>query len=475
MAMFLRDVSDAVQAQLNEFMDKTREDASSYRVELTFTSPTTPDLRVELQRQIDSITITQDFIRNISDKIEVELTLERDEYIILYNMRRNLHCRMEYCKIRTDTTLGVEEQDNRENDTIKTLEFIAVVTKCEDIFKVVPARTITPQNDMTVDENAVRDEQDYNRVPLKMSLELIDEAVFKARKEQMYAILNDVTMDDVLHYVVSFFGLEKCFIVPPSNQFTYTNFIIPPAYGIENIVGFLQNGPGFGIYKDGCCSYIGRWNQDLEHVAWYMFPRYGTPQPHNPIHVLNADPNMLAGVQCTSYKDIAGVHILNSARLESRNWSDVGSENTYTVVNLQDSGAILDGTRKMVEDGKFEMRPVTMDIASVPTGPVNLSHMVRLNREKSRGNIYKVYSDLRPAQGTTINFTWEKAVPWTFTPATKVSLYYDHPTEFKVLDCTCEKVVYTLSKGDKGLYPIFSCTAHVELNCNNMQNDKTIN
>src|SRR5574344_141263 len=100
--MLNNDISQSMKESVEKILDKVQNTTNVYNITATFTSKTVPDLRVELCREISNIKIEQDFVRNYADKISMDLELNRDAYMTLYYMRKDLKCQLAIANIFPD-------------------------------------------------------------------------------------------------------------------------------------------------------------------------------------------------------------------------------------------------------------------------------------------------------------------------------------------------------------------------------------
>ena len=96
--------------------------------------------------------------------------------------------------------------------------------------------------------------------------------------------------------------------------------------------------------------------------------------------------------------------------------------------------------------------------------------VVKFEQRRGKDNDYKIKSELRSYQGSSLMFQWNYAEPWIFTPHTKVFFYYDHPQCLKKIVGQAEKVTYEFIRDKtRAIMPMMVCTAAVTLNYDNVQ------
>lgn len=455
--MLNEDLSEAMKQQVLKITQKIQKESTVSNITMTFTSPKFPEYKVFLCREIDKFQIHQDFVQNFTDKITAELRMERDPYIALLYMRKSLKCKLCITFTKPDEVLDDKAYSRKPDYEI---QYMCILTKFEDLFKKMSTEQLFPQK---------RRENDNDRKTFMMSIELIAEDVYKARKESLYMTGRDVTMHDMMRYCANYFGFKKALLKTPDNARKYSNFVIPPSYGVEQIFGFLQNSEGFGIYKDGLISYI-------MNGMWFVYPRFGEPINKLPINVYCLGGNKFAGLNRMDWEEgpqkspIASckypLHIISPSELNEVNWTNTGSENRPTSICAQMSDLIIDSTRDLIDDDRCDLHRRTHDPTVVPPDVMDYDQFIRVKHMKSHGNLFKIDSDLRAYQGRSIRFVWEHARPWCFHPATKVTIHYDAHSKMEEATGICEVATYTFQKDQTNrIYPRWVCTGEFDINC----------
>ena len=468
------DMTDAMAKAVEKIRKKTIKKSCIYNITLTFSSDIFPKLKVHLFRSIDRFTIEQDFVNNITDKITCDLTLDREPYITLYYFRKNLKCK---CTIgQVDPTLTHKDAIERWQQASDeyTFDFKCAIVEYEDIFKKVSVDRIYPQwwdgKKTPCRADGDRDEHDRDRATYKMKVEFIFPDIFSARKQMINLLMKNTKMDSMLEAVVSHFHIAKEQIAVPDNKWKYTNLLVPYMH-FEEVMSYLQNAPGLGVYNNGFCSYITRYWKCLKKNCWYVYPRYGSPRKENPIHVYSVGANIQKGAQCWHYKcSSSGVNILVNDEVEIINWSDLGTENAPTGIDTLQSQLTLDGHRTLIADNKWKIERHRNLLQVLSTDPVDKKQVVKFEQRRGKDNDYKIKSELRSYQGSSLMFQWNYAEPWIFTPHTKVFFYYDHPQCLKKIVGQAEKVTYEFIRDKtRAIMPMMVCTAAVTLNYDNVQ------
>ena len=433
--------------EVEKICKKIDRESTVSNITMTFTSPKFPEYKVYLCREINAMTIHQDLVRNITDKIVVELLMERDPYIGMLYMRKNMFCQLEITYFKP-SEVADDIQYKRKPDISK--KYKVAVTKFEDLFKKLSTEQLFPEK---------RRENDGDRKTYLMSVEMIEEDVYKARKEALYFTGRDTNMYDMMRYCCNYFGYKKAYLAKPDNTRKYSNFVIPPAYHVEEIFGFLQNSPGLGVYKDGLISYI-------TEGAWYVYPRYGEPVNKKPINVYCLGGNKYIGLNKNDIQEGALTKILSQSEMDEINWTNVGSENEPTSYVAQMTDLLVDASRTLVSDKKCLLERRNHYPTVVPSDIMDYDNFIRIKHVKSYGNLYKVCSDARAMQCRTLRFQWYHARPWVFHPATIVTVYYDEKGKMEKHIGMCEKATFTYKKDPNSrILPLFTCDAVIEVCC----------
>lgn len=506
--MLNNDLSDALKTEVEKIIKKIDKESTVTNITMTFTSPKFPEYKVYLCREIQSLKIEQDYVANITDKITAELSMERDPYIGMLYMRKNMDCQLEITFFKPDEVAD-NTQYKRKPDISK--KYKVSIIKFEDLFKKMSTEQLFPEK---------RRENDSDRKEFMMTVEMMEEDVYKARKQNLYFTGRDTTMYDMMRYCVNYFGYKKAYLAKPDNTKKYSNFVIPPAHYVEDIFHYLQNGEGFGIYKDGLISYI-------TEGAWYVYPRYGEPVNKKPVNVYITGNNKYVGLNCNHCKGSgsdsqtdkvanaakavnwgetisagakvyagtasasdyvtlgknakkaydaynegdggdpnAPTNIISQSNLNEINWTNVGSENEPTSIVAQMSELMVDASRTLVNDKICNLERRCHTPTVVPPDVMDYDNFVRIKHVKSHANLCKLDSDARTMQGRTLTFPWHHAVPWTFHPATIVTIYYDDKGKMEKHIGMCEKATYLYKKSEQSrILPLFTCEAEIEVYC----------
>lgn len=431
---------------------KSSNEANVYNITAKFVSELNPTMNLEYSREIKKIHITQNFVENFTDKIILKLEIGEQDYLALYHSRRDLFATLSFTKFNPHTKLP----DHKAPDYEAT--YRAIILDNADIFKQISGSRLNN------DGKALTDRE---QVTFNMEIELLAEDVYVSRKARFHCIARKVKIADMIRYAAHFFGFSKAVVAQPDNTREYVNFVIPPDFGVADIMSFFQNAPGMGVYSNGFCSYI-------TQGCWYVFPRYGDPICRRPVHLYAVGTNNFEGLNRYSWNeklaDDIATHIIINGEVQERNWSTLGSENKVNSANIQQDHLVVDNSRILKKDGEFTMEPVLRNVLSIPTDPMNQHDLINLEFRHSNCNNFTIKSELQAYQVTTITFTWKSCDLFTFHPGTIVNYNYEHQDGYRTIQGMCESVEYIFLQDEgRRIYPAFYGTAQATIACNNVE------
>lgn len=452
----------AVVNQVCAGITKDNVGANTFNITAAFVSKNNADVRT-LSREIDSITFTQDFIHNYRDKIIVEMTVPTANYRWFFINRAELFCKLSF------TRVCMSDGSPRMGEAMFERDYKCILITNADPDKVVPA---------SMDESD-KPTLDRNQTTYKIKVELISQLVYTARKKRLSGILRGdwskdkgVNIDSIIYYTIAHFGFSKAFVVPPDNTTKYVNFVIPPTFTIEDIMQFYQNSPGHGVYSNGLCSYI-------QDDIWYVYSRYGEYISFNPVHLYRVAPGMYAGVNKYDWvqplaRGDTATHILLMDSVEERNLSFIGYENNPNSINIQSSGAIVDGCRTVLKDGLFRVNPRVDNYRFVCNrfDVPSIEDDLNIEFVYSHNNKFAEQTRTVALNQTRIQFKLNMATPYIFGPGRVVKYIYEHKSGDKLvirsMTGAAEMVTTTFTRDTSSrTYPVFAGTADVVISCNN--------
>lgn len=454
----------AFQKEVNRVAGNISNELSNiYNIELYLARENESTEISPLSREIQRITIIQDFATNYTDKIIVDLQLNLATYQWLILNRSDLYARVMFTKVDPNEPLPKYREPEYSE------YFKAILLTQADPSKLIPSS-------VTKEHGSPHTPYDYSSFNVK--LELMDVRTYQARKKRFNACLRGdgergVTMDSIIKYAIARFGFTKASVVVPDNKTKYVNFVIPPVFGIDDLMEWLQKSPGHGVYNNGFCSYI-------TNGVWFVWPRYGGYISKRAVQLYKLSPNMWNGLKKYDWQEVLSdgdvtTHILVPGNVEETNYGQIGYENRPNMISMQITDQIVDNCRTLLEDGKFRMEPQLRNVAVIPHKNDTADTLNNINYDfrYSHGNTFSKESEVVAFDQTTLRFSWNACRLFTFTPGTVVKYLYEHMSgttlSMKVMTGACESVTYVFEK-DEGsrLYPYFKGTADVTICCSNM-------
>lgn len=454
--MLGRGLSVQLRTKVDELVEKIGNASEVINVYATFSSPANPMFNVTMSKNIKKIVIEQKFLTHYTDKIIMTCEVKKNDYIVLYNSRKDLQCLLEFTAFDPSKPTFLPEKPYLKR------KYRALMLTTGDIFKQIPKEKIEPEDHV---------EMDHERQYFNVEFELISDAVYQMRKKKVNFMATTATMNDILHYTANAFGFMKAVIVPPDNIKPYVNFFVPPSLGINEIMHYYQRAPGCGVYRFGFCYYI------TDDVL-FVFPRFGVPLPLNLIDVYSIGSKNYEGLNKFSHQQeysfwqkwfnnlgpgSGKYEILCNSEITEKNWSDEGSENNATAYIVQKDDTLIDGMKVNRKDEEYHVVSNTINYVVKPADPISTT-AINMESRRSHANEFVIQSELYRYQGTSIAFTWMNSRPFTFLPSTSVKFHYDDKFGYKCLNCSCEAVTYTIEQLDSPLLPCFGCQARVMLN-----------
>ena len=454
----------AFQKEVNRVAGNISNELSNiYNIELYLARENESTEISPLSREIQKITIAQDFTNNYTDKIIVDLQLNLATYQWLILNRSDLYARVMFTKVDPNVPLPKYREPEYSE------YFKAILLTQADPSKLIPAS-------VTKEHGSPHTPYEYSSFNAK--LELMDVRTYQARKKRFNVCLrgdgeHGVTMDSIIKYSIARFGFTKASVVPPDNKTKYVNFVIPPVFGIDDLMEWLQKSPGHGVYNNGFCSYI-------TNGVWFVWPRYGGYISKRAVQIYKLSPNMWNGLKKYDWQEVLSdgdvtTHILVPGNVDETNYGQTGYENRPNMISMQITDQIVDNCRTLLEDGKFRMEPQLRNVVVIPHKNDTADTLNNINYDfrYSHGNTFSKESEVVAFDQTTLRFSWNACRLFTFTPGTVVKYLYEHMSgttlSMKVMTGSCESVTYVFEK-DEGsrLYPYFKGTADVTICCSNM-------
>lgn len=422
-------------------------------VEAVISSIKEDTFKFKIERFI-SLDIVQDFLSNYSDFIEVRFEMTPPDYIALVENYQDLICKVKLIKY--------DARDMKEVGLLNEISGRFILSDKEDLFKKYPVAVMMPTEKGGEWES-------HHSATIEVKAQIIDPVVYELRKVKINAILRDVTMNQVLHFVADQFNIGKVSITKSDNNKTYKNFVIPPMRSISDIFTFLQNGKGFGVYNKGIAYY---YSNDI----LYVYPMYETDPAISPVvnHMYHVDKNMFEGLDCYHIMDGENTHILNNKVINMKDMAEEGYENSGNAFIIQNSELMVDYWRYMQEYRKFTVPVSNVALMTNNTKSGVTKNVYNPQFRVSDENPLIYITELYKNDLTAANTMWDHAVPFTFKPGWKIIYHYEGDGTYHTRNGVCTSVVYSIQRsariGDKW---VFGSSANINMFLSN--DDKAIN
>jgi hypothetical protein len=341
---------------------------------------------------IDQILIDKDFLENIGDIIDLEMTVSPKDYALMQDQGQNLLCVL--------TTTYVDQGGRTMfNPAPVVKQYNVMINNPRDIRKAVP------------------DIQLHTEPSVTMSVRLIEPAVYRLRHIKINTVFQNMTMSQVVHSVTASLGIERIHMVPLHNTFQYDHVDISSYQGIDSIYWYLQH--RFGLYAKGSVAYI------TEGVL-YVYPPFETDPVYDKTALFyQVNEGKYSGSPIFHRLENKNISIVVNSQPESYDLSIAGSENEGTGFIFTRSSRMTDGftTIDSKDGAQFTEEPalaVTLNSSRTMVKDTNnLFHI------KATDNPFPAMSRIISHQASTMQVPWMNADPFQIDPGHKVAYYYD--------------------------------------------------
>ena len=411
-------------------------------IKCRFGSSSNPLFRLKLNRIVE-MRIVQDFVNHFTDQIEIEIEVTPKEYKDLVDNYKGLSCQVQ---MYTRNKTGIPKLTP--DHTIKAL---AIFKEKQDLDKRFSLTDLIPKDEKHPEYGYQTDRL------VNVRFQLIDSEVYTLRKKQISFMTRDNTMDDILQLVASELGVKKCYIVKSDNKTKFKNFIVPPAFSLENIFDLLQDGDGKGVYEEGLNYYY--------RDGWlYVYPAYKTDvsTPWKSVHIFVVPNNKLVGLDSFAAKFLKDTHLICNHPGPNRELAQEALENGGTAVYILDAPKMISKSVIQTEAG-WTMPGTSTSLAKMNTKRGLLGDTFTPKYDISYGNKYTHLSRLAYANGTIVELGWEHAIPFTFEPGHHVVYHNDGLKVFNQKSGICEFVQYVIQRTAREDTQLYGCTANIRL------------
>jgi len=420
-----------------EVLSILREGTPQYlSVTCTISSPNGA-VNIQLDK-IERLRISQRFLTSYSDFIFIEFELSPSEYLSCFRNYADLVCVVEIYLTERNSEEAIEP--------LVTLQKKILFRDKKDPFKEQGRDELLPDEDTVYNES-------HQSNDIWVQADLMSPELYYLRKKQIHFNLRDCTMKDMLYFLVHLMGIEKASIVDPDNDVPVTNFVIPPMKNISNVFGFLQN-EYVGVYAAGLSNYY-------INGTMYIYPAWEPviDDPDNIVDIYSVPDGSFMG---DTYHVLDGdrVRIISNTKSASVDNIEQGMENVGSSFMIQEGANIKDKWRVM--QGETVTIPETNMIArSLDTDKGMTSGTWHPRFKFSCNNQYALLSELAAINVTNIVTGWKNAVPYTFTPRTKINYHFDGEDGYETCTGAPTVIEYDFVPTNRLTIQKYSCSCSI--------------
>lgn len=403
-------------------------------------------------RYLESMDIVQDFVGNYSDNIQISFKVSMTEYQSLLDNMQDLECTIKLQPVDPVTTEELIEQDPFILESM-----VVIMADQTNMNKVASAGTLSDDN--VTNGGEVPNTPAKAQAQMTYTCHLIEKGAFALRHVQLNAILTNTSMRDAINWMAQQFGAESNVIIPADNTQVYSNLVIEPMKGIDDLFPCMQS--RYGIYAYG----LGYYYTDK---TLFVYPQFNTDEGSNTapgiIRILNAPQNSYAGEGCYHLEQDADTLILSNTDKKMLSMNSVGEENgggtrvSMNADNQRDNSVKIDDKGKVTRDLDSFMTTISL---SNKGGSAN-SKSQNLKFDGQRSNIYVSTSEMAMSNGSIMTCGWNSAYPMFIRPGQIISYEYDDQNgtftsqKGRIMSCA---YLSSLSPGKDASVPLikFSC------------------
>jgi hypothetical protein len=302
-------------------------------------------------------------------------------------------------------------------------------------------------------------------------VKLIDPIVYRIRKKQFNFIARSATVSDAIRFALMELGVRTVFMVPPDNNKTYTNFIVPPAHDISSFINYLQNAPRYGVYFRGISYYY-------SNGTMYVYPMHDTEPEHGfTTHLYNAGTRDLLGLpRYHRYDNSMNLHVLVPGDIDHDAIAQREIENSASGRILYSTADIPFNWSETSSTGRTTIKEHYGTLRRDRNiGIVDMMDMAAAKIQPSDANPYAHGSEVAASFRNVMACTWMNALPFAIKPGHAIKFHHDVPNATDVTDRvpvnvtqsgTIEKCVYELKLVDATPPRVFGCDGHLQIAIN---------
>ena len=360
-------------------------------------------------RNVKDIVLWQDFETSYMDTMSVTTDITPAEYQELLRNVQDLECTLTLTPQDPFHDRDLLEQDPIVVEMKVFLEEQTDIEKQHNINLFTDTETERPETPSQA--NAI----------FAYTFNLISKEMHDMRQVNVNAILNNCTMEDVLHWACQQFGVTNTEIIPPDNQERYASVIIPPMHSLATLFPYLQE--RYGIYSKGLGYYY-------TNDTFYIYPEYDVEQSttttDSVVQLINAPERYFIGLDRYHAMEDDDILIASISEATATPRNAKGAENIGTTHISANADSMRDQYVTVDEKGKVTRSKDDIAVISLQNNAGNAtSNMQNVRYAGERTNIYSSTSALAEINGTTLETVWVCAVPWMIVPGQNVTYHFD--------------------------------------------------
>lgn len=373
---------------------------------------------------INGLAIVRNFTGSYTDLINLTVDFRPNEYVELVKNIKDLRCELVLKHYDTNT--------QEVGEVIKTIDQRAIIKNREDILKKFPKGVFTPDETFTANE-------EHQSSRLAIEFDLIDNAIYLARKQRLHFILRKATVAETIKTIHNLYGFEKIYIVPPDNTEVYTNMIIPPMMSIGNIFKWLQHSDAYGVYELGLSYYY-------TEKTLYVYPLFD-PSPvitDGVVNIYDVGLNLYTGLHGYHTVDGKDTHVISNTGSTTIAQRDTRLENEgNSFVNLRP----MELTDNWVDVQSEHFFFLHQNVEQINQYSIDgISDEIYTPTFVSTENSYRLKAELASATIDTVTLGWAHATPFTFFPGGRVAYHYENDKgEYTKVNAVCTEVSHRIS------------------------------
>ncbi len=395
------EVSTILQKKIDEVKAGPR---TSVLYDITFmlVSSSNPDIKFDVSK-LERIDVVQDFEKDFMDFIDVDFQVTKQQYIQIMKHSEDLQCIIKYYEYDIDA--------GKRGKLLITDQLLVILRDKKDLYKIFPESQIEANSK----EFSLEDRADQR---IMVSAQLINKLEYSLIKTRISAILRNVTMKQVIHYLCAQFEIPRLRLVDPDNKKVYANFIIPPMQNIYSVFDWLQKDDGKGVYDKGLSFYV-------KNEVLFVYPIYETDiKSKRCVHFYKIPNTLESDVSTVGFKN-GNLQVLVKDPVSNVDLTDMMIENQGNAILIHHLDKIIPNSYNTPEGFKYNVfeSNTTMEILNSKKGII--TDVYSPNFRTSAENVHKVRSSIANNELIQMGIHLNHMHYNNFKPADRVEYHYD--------------------------------------------------